>query len=251
MGDDAAESLAPVAPVSFDTTLPLEARVGELERAVSDERHARQLLEDEVIYLNSLLGEREPEPRATDVADPVDDVRDAGVTERRSRIAERNSPEVRAQRLVAAGFAEDRAAWIVQRESQLQMEALQARYDAEQSGDTTAYREARRVQAEALRTELGEADYERYLAATGRGTSVAIANVLDSSPAQRAGLRPGDEIVRYAGERIFNMSDLNRATYEGQAGETVMVEVRRNGSILQMPLPRGPVGITGGGRFRR
>jgi serine protease Do len=75
---------------------------------------------------------------------------------------------------------------------------------------------------------------------------VNVGNVLASSPAESAGLRSGDEIVSYAGERVFDMRELNRLTLEGQRGESVLVEVLRDGQRQQLILPRGPVGITGG-----
>ena len=40
---------------AFDTGLPVEERIAALERAVSDERFARQLLQEEVFYLTAEL----------------------------------------------------------------------------------------------------------------------------------------------------------------------------------------------------
>jgi len=71
--------------------------------------------------------------------------------------------------------------------------------------------------------------------------------VLASSPAERSGLKPGDEIVAYAGKRVFDLRELNNLTFQGTPGESVVVEVRRDGQSVQLVLPRGPLGITGGG----
>jgi S1-C subfamily serine protease len=98
-----------------------------------------------------------------------------------------------------------------------------------------------------MRTELGDADYERYLAATGRPTSVGVRDILASSPAETAGLMPGDEIIAYDGRRVFDMRELNALTLEGTAGESVVVDVRREGRTVQLVMPRGPIGIFGGG----
>ena len=95
---------------------------------------------------------------------------------------------------------------------------------------------------------MGDADYERYLEASDRPTRVSVSSVIESSPAQSAGLWPGDEILRYDGERVFSMTDLTRQTMEGEAGESVVIDVMRDGTLMQVVLPRGPVGITGGRR---
>jgi TolA-binding protein len=149
--------------------------------------------------------------------------------------------------LVDAGFAPDRAEWVSRRAAELRMQALQAQYDARRGGTDV---EARLANPEStLRGEIGDAEYEQYRRALGLTTSVGVRNVLASSPAETAGLRAGDEIVSYAGTRVFDMGDLNRLTFEGNAGQPVLVEVLRDGQRMQLMLPRGPVGITGGGRF--
>ena len=76
--------------------------------------------------------------------------------------------------------------------------------------------------------------------------------MLASSPAEQAGLKPGDQVVSYDGQRVFDMRDLNALTLKGNAGEPVVVDVQRDGQSVQLVLPRGPVGILGGGgRFGR
>ena len=74
-----------------------------------------------------------------------------------------------------------------------------------------------------------------------------VRDVLASSPAERAGLKPGDEIMAYNGRRIFDMRELNALTLEGTPGESVVIDVRRDGQNLQLVMPRGPLGVTGGG----
>ena len=235
---------------AFDASQPYAARLAALERAVSDERLARQLLQEEVFYLTSelerLVGPAEFEPSVpTDASDAGEAVVDA---DRRSDRRYRNSAEGRKQRLVEAGFLPAQAEWILRREQELQMDALQARFDAERSGDPVDWTANRTMAADSLRAELGDAEYERYLDASGRSTNVAVSSVIESSPAQSAGLQPGDEIVRYDGERVFSMTDLTRQTMVGEPGETVVIDIMRNGNIMQVVMPRGPVGITGGRR---
>ena len=239
---------------SFDAGLPVEDRIAALERAVSDEQFARQLLQEEVFYLTVEL---EQMAGASEV-DPADAISEVVVVDepgdsRRSRREEyrrRNSVEGRMERLIEAGFLPSQAIMIVRRESELQMESLQARYEAERSGDPVDFFSSRNASSDALRQELGDADYERYLTANNRSTSITISSVIDSSPAQSAGLQPGDEIVRYDGERVFSMTDLTRQTMDGIAGQNVVVDIMRGGISMQIVIPRGPVGITGGRRSR-
>jgi membrane-associated protease RseP (regulator of RpoE activity) len=158
----------------------------------------------------------------------------------------RGSGPRQVERLIAAGFSPDRAEWIDRRTQELRMQALQAQYDAQRDGrplEPGAVLAGERT----LRAELGEADYERYLEAVGRPTSVGVQGLLASSPAEAAGLKSGDQIVSYAGQRVFDLRELNALTLEGKAGESVVVEVRRDGQTLQLVMPRGPIGIFGGG----
>jgi membrane-associated protease RseP (regulator of RpoE activity) len=149
------------------------------------------------------------------------------------------------ERLLAAGFAPDRAEWIDRRTSELRMQQLQAQYDATREG--RAFEPTQQMGDRTLRSELGDSDYERYLQALERPTSVAVESVLASSPGERSGLKPGDEVVAYDGKRVFDMRELNALTLEGNAGESVAVEVRRDGQNIQLVMPRGPIGIFGGG----
>jgi C-terminal processing protease CtpA/Prc len=244
------EQTSAAATVSFDQGLPLEQRIAALESAVSDERQARQWLQEEVFFLSEELerltagdNTRELVPDSV-VENAVADTRE----ERRDDYRRRNSPEAQIDRLIAAGFLPSQAEQIVRREAELQMESLQARYEAERSGDPTDWYRNRSSQEDALRQELGDADYERYLLANRRSTTVSVSSVIESSPAHAAGLLPGDEIVRYGGERVFSMNELMQRAVEGVPGENVAVDIMRDGIQMQVVMPRGPFGITGGRR---
>jgi len=239
-----------LATQSFDSLAPVDERIRALEQAVSDERYARQVLQEEVWFLSEellqLSAGNMPDGESADGAPPADDSR----LSRREEYRRRNSIEGRIEILVEAGFLPSVASMIVRRESELQMASIQARYEAERSGDPSAYWQSRDSGSEALRAELGDADYERYLSANGRSTSVTVSSVIDSSPAQSAGLQPGDEIVRYDGERVFSMTDLVQQTVDGAAGQNIVVDIMRDGNPMQIVMPRGPVGISGGRRRR-
>jgi hypothetical protein len=253
--DEMADEVAAISPTasSFDADLPVEDRIAALERAVSDERFARQLLQEEVFYLTSELDRLSADSdfaQGEETSGQADDESGDSRESRREAYRRRNTLEGRMERLIEAGFLPSHAAMIVQRESELQMESIKARYEAERSGDMSEYWRSRNAMGDALREELGDADYERYLVANDRSTSVTVSSVIESSPAQTAGLQAGDEILRYDGERVFSMTDLTRQTMDGTAGQNVVVDIMRDGTMMQVVLPRGPVGITGGRRGR-
>lgn len=176
--------------------------------------------------------------------------------EMRQRFAERNGnpPDmaelrVRQQqreldRLVQAGFTPERAQWIARRTEELRVAQMEAEFEAQRSGQN--------VQAidpdQALRKEIGDSEYERYLKASGRPTEVRVMEVLATSSAERSGIKAGDEILAYNGTRVFETRELNALTMGGTPGQTVTVEVRRNGQTLQVSVPSGPLGVSAGGR---
>ncbi len=223
------------------------ARLAALEDALDAEVEQRVALEDRVANLAAALEAVEQNPvRATRGAEaPSGGPDPAAIAEMRTRFRgqegqKREEAERRfVQSLIDAGFTADRAEWITRRTEELRMEALQAQYEAQRGG--------RPVQPKTLRAERGDADYERYLQAAGRPTAIPVRDVLASSPAERSGLQPGDEIVAYGGKRVFDMSELNALTLEGVPGESVIVDVRRAGQSVQLVMPRGPLGVTGGG----
>jgi hypothetical protein len=243
----------------------LAARVSALESELVYERERRYELERDLYALSEqlqarlqLAGSDAGPARSAVTAERAANERETALPgELRERIVERfsglaadpNAMRARQiERLVAAGISPDRAEWIERRTEELRMEALAARYDAARAGqplDSIALPGTELT----LRAELGDPDYERYLRATNRPTSIGVGRVLASSPAERAGLQPGDQIVSYGGERVFSMADLNAATLQGSAGQNVIVEVLRDGQPIQLSMPRGPVGIVGG-RFR-
>jgi C-terminal processing protease CtpA/Prc len=167
---------------------------------------------------------------------------------RRERgVGMQNLEKMRTERLVAGGFTEERANQILNLEDEARMTALQAEYEARRNGETfNPWERASDFQAD-LRERLGDAEYEKYLTAQGTQASVTVREVIGSSPANRAGLRPGDRILSYDGERVFGMNDLKSMAFSGDPGEDVIVDIERNGQRMQLVLPRGPLGITGSG----
>jgi hypothetical protein len=248
------ESAAFSEPLSSADDADWPARVARLESALQAETQQRAQLERRVAELGAQLGELHD--GSVDAAAP--DRAQASETVAREAppgdgggppgLARRGRPpetaEQRVERLVAGGFAPDRAAWIEKRSAELTMQTIQAQY-ARRRGENVD--PALLVGGDrTLRAELGEDEYERYLTALGRPTKVGVFNVIASSPAEQAGLRAGDEILSYAGTRVFDMRELNDLTVEGTPGQSVIMEVERDGQRTQLVLPRGPIGIGGG-----
>jgi len=236
----------------FDTSAATDDRIRALEAAVAQERNARQLLEEE---LRILFAEIEKLSDARESAEADGARRTAEVQEARvgfdtASVRRDRSPEGRRTALINAGFAPDRADWIIRRESGLQMHAMQARFDAMRSGEPMNPFNASLNPDSGLRAEMGDIEYEQYLAANGRLTAVHVGSVIESSPGQVAGIRPGDQITRYDGQRVFNTMDLTLQATQGVPGDSVVVEIVRDGVPMQIVLPRGPIGVSTG-RFSR
>lgn len=147
------------------------------------------------------------------------------------------------ERIRAAGLTPERVAAINRRVDELRVAAQQAQFEAQRTGQSV---DGMNVEA-SLRKELGDAEYERYLKATGRPTEVRVMEVLATSNAERSGLKAGDQIVSYNGKRVFDARDLNTLTSQTAAGGSVTVEVKRNGQTMQVSVPAGPLGVQAGG----
>ncbi|MDJ0939684.1 MAG: PDZ domain-containing protein [Woeseiaceae bacterium] len=157
--------------------------------------------------------------------------------------------ETREDRLLAAGFPPARVEEIERVAASSVMERVELDDRARREGwvDTERYVEA--VQdlpnpASTVRDYLGDADYDRYLYANGSPNRVGIQSVIGTSPAEAAGLQAGDTIVSYGGQRVFTTEQLLELRSSGESGQPVAVEVMRNGQIVQVSMPRGPIGIT-------
>lgn len=256
---------------SIEDRAPLERRLSELETSLALERYEREVLAEEIAALRAAVGgsasgedgpaagvagvrERiaavlESDEPAGPVAERVRERFPNGLPQSRDE-RERMMRERQIDEFVEAGLTPDRAAWILQREDELEMEVLQARYEATQSG--AAPEEVANISlAQAMRAELGDSEYEKYLEGRGRPTSITVREVLTNSPASIAGLEAGDEIVAYDGRRVFEMNELTDLTYAARPGGTVPIDVIRDGQRIQVYVESGPIGISGGGRSRR
>jgi Do/DeqQ family serine protease len=68
---------------------------------------------------------------------------------------------------------------------------------------------------------------------------VLIAQVLPNSPAARAGVRPGDIILRVNGQAVSKAEDVQRAVENSAIGGILQVELRRRGQLITLAIRPG------------
>jgi C-terminal processing protease CtpA/Prc len=231
--------------VQLQSELVLERQARQaLDQRTNDSRKAADKL-GSVPVSSSALAVTDTKPTQLQEND-AESQRETILRLREQRQAQRlasQQPQYRLQQLVSAGFAQEEAARIVQIESEESLRQLQAQYDfrrqqAESNNNNS-------LGTNAIRSELGDQNYERYLEANGWPTSARIGAVIGGSPGENAGLKAGDNITSYAGERVFNLNEINNLTIKGNIGESVLIEVKRDGESVQLTIPRGPIGING------
>ena len=93
-----------------------------------------------------------------------------------------------------------------------------------------------------VRRDLGEEGYEAMRFAANQPNRVVLTELLETSPAARVGLAPGDEVISYDGQRIFTPSALQLLTQGGAPGALTEIRVLRAGEERRFFLPRGPLG---------
>ncbi len=128
------------------------------------------------------------------------------------------------------------------------LERLYLRDEAEREGSRGSkrwHRERRALELSRseLRDEFGDELFDWGLYASEQVNRVKVKSVLRGSPAEEAGLRAGDAILEYDGNRIFRAKDLREGARGGSPGRPTEVLVWRDGGTHRLFLPRGPLGI--------
>jgi len=147
-----------------------------------------------------------------------------------------------------AGFGSDQAIEFDERYADIELRRLYLRDKALREGWISEPRfvEERaklNTEEESIAGGLGDDAYDRYLFATGQSNRVSVSSVIRKSPAETSGIEGGDVIYRYDGRRVYDSFDLRNATSEGEAGTSVAVEVLRDDNIVELYIPRGPLGV--------
>ena len=224
-----------------------QAERAALREALADEVFAREQLAAEVELMRAVLAELsegsgagEPEGGETrSEADPAPDETE--------RAADREDDEDQrfADALVGFGFLPSEIQALQSRWDEVQLEKLELADRAMRKGwlhQPRHRRQVERIDAQ-LRADLGEDGYERMLIATRQPNRVVVRSVLRGSAAATAGVRDGDHLIAYAGQRLFSPNDVRKATAAGVKGESVQIQVERAGRRLSYVVPRGPLGL--------
>lgn len=225
-------AIAPAREADEQRIAALEANLRQLQARISD-------LESRVVIAD--------EPGAIEAGEPASvDVAPQAVS--RFRRDESPPQDMMIAGLTAAGIDPYTAEDIVRRQNRLELERLDLRDKAIREGTigTAEFRQqmlALRDQEVTIREEIDENAYESYLYHTGQPNRVAVDSVIMGSAAENSGIQPGDVILRYGNQRVYNSRDLRGATTAGERDEPVAVTISRRGSEMTLTIPRGPLGV--------
>ena len=220
------------------------ADIDALRQLLDDEMRARRALERRVRDLG-----RQVETLERAAADPAvgNDPAATGDADSAATGDRRAAGWFDTQALIDSGMDDALAGELQLFYEQVEMERLYLRDQSlREDWDRQAYRSALdeiEDREGELRQRLGEEGYDAYLYASGQPNRVAVTSVIASAPAGQVGIEAGDHILRYDNQRIYNWFELREATAGGNVGDTVAVEVDRDGQTLQFYLARGPLGI--------
>lgn len=214
-----------------------------MERRLDEEIKARKALEKKLTELNRKLINLERNAQLP----AENNVAAKDVEQDESGLPGSGERWFNEQALIESGMSDSRARELKINFEQLELERLYLRDQSiREDWDRNRYREALQAltgKEDELKNQLSESEYDSYLYASGQTNRVAVTSVLESAPAATAGIEPGDHIIRYDNQRIYNWRDLRDATASGTIGNTVSVEVDRDGKIIELYLARGPLGI--------
>lgn len=243
-----------MAAVWFGTRSPAPSGAPRLEALAAELSELRAEREDLLQRLEKLEAGLAAASVMSVYATPEAEIQDEGLSavdadvEDGAEQVEEPVPAAQA-RIVEAGLNEEEYASMRQRAQALYLENFESEW--RQRREAYLANGAAPDSRDQLRYELGDDAYDRYLYASGRPNRVRVRRVMSGSAAAAAGITEGDVLLSYDGERLFQFDDLREASYQGEPGDTVLLEVRRaDGTVAQMVIPRGPMGISGYGGWR-
>jgi hypothetical protein len=223
----------------------LAVAVDSLTQVLDDEINERRVLTEQLEQLKSEVLDLKHNLRVR-----VEEAFQAGDGSRRQESGE-TVAQTTEERLAAAGFTPPQLESIQRLEAEAQMRQIELDDRARREGWVNTPRYVQESQdlstgATLIRNSLGDELYDRYLFASGLPNRIAVGSIIETSPAQKAGFQSGDVLVRYGGEKVYSTRQLVNLRSSGERGEPVTVEILRNGQLLQLTMPRGPMGISTG-----
>lgn len=224
----------------------LALEVERLQVRLAEEAAARRRLEERFDAVTAQLALRsEGTPGATVAAVPPA-AADPAVPAEQPLAGPGSSAMEKA--LVAAGVDPAGAVDLKHREDDLALAEMYLRDQATRENwlDTPRFAsELASIQQQrvSLRDAIGDDAYDRYLFALGTTNRVRVDDVMLDSPAALAGMQIGDQVLRYNGNRLFDPRELVEQTRGGSSGESVRLQIKRGAEILEVEVPRGPLGL--------
>jgi hypothetical protein len=226
-------------------TEDLAAIVDEIETlsaALDEERSRRTALELELAIMRQEIARKGAAPEVPQTSPAVPDRLEEAAKAIQSETTQKAWFDSDALR--ERGVDDRHSQFLRERFEALQMEELYLRDQATREGwlNTPRHHREQRQLLEGARATLGDGDFDWLLYASGRPNRVVIHDVLESSPANAAGIEAGDLILRYDDVVVLTPTDLTTATAQGEPGAAVAVEIQRDGDVQRLYLSRGPLG---------
>ncbi len=225
----------------------LDEKITELSTRIEHEITERKKLEQQIKALKIALIEKESNSDNTATVIISDNETIPSIP---ARLTDRNtSPGISSdEALTLLGLTDTDIEQIKQRVADDEMKLIRLRNQAmreEWYGSKRWFEESAEIDEDVniYREELGDDKYDRYLFQTGQRNRVVIQSIIPGSPGNEHELKEGDIILNYADNRIFRWNDLTSATSTGTPEEIVKMEILRDTEVLEIYIPRGPIGI--------
>jgi len=219
-----------------------ESGTERLTEELARERADRAALEAHVAELEAMLAE---EVTLGDLAPSTEVGRPGEPGEERAATASEKEPDwFDRDGLLAAGLPETDVDWIrelFERYMSLRLEYEDARLRKGERSGLHAIRDELALEKQ-FRAEFGDEDFDAVRFAMNEQNRVILTELLEGAAGFRAGIRPGDEVISYDGERVFRPRDLKLLIAAGERDEPVEMRVLRDGEVVRVFMPRGPIG---------
>jgi hypothetical protein len=143
--------------------------------------------------------------------------------------------------LQAIGFAPNYIEWVQGRWELAEVKAREF-YDLKARGEAPLRGGDLSDTEQELREDLGDDGYDAMLYATHQKNRVVLQSVRRNSIAYRAGIRDGNVVWSYDGQRVFESKELAALSTSGNRGEPVEIVIVTEDGTEQYTVERNPLG---------